>query len=260
MREQQALVNNLYQTGVKVYIIFLGAPGAGKGTQAAIVAQELNLVHIASGDLFRQAVERGTELGAKAKFYMDKGMLVPDEITTQLILERISAPDCESGVILDGFPRNLEQAKALDEALAKQATAIDKVVHIKVSEEELLKRLSGRWVCRNCQTPYHATASPPKVWGKCDQCGGELYQRPDDTAQTVKERLRVYFDQTAPLIDYYNRSGKLLEVAGEEGIDEVSRRVISALGGKRLLANAYLPHPPSHSGSTTNFRGNRDEA
>ncbi len=214
-----------------MYIIFLGAPGAGKGTQAAIVAQELNLVHIASGDLFRQAAERGTELGIKAKSYMEKGMLVPDEITIQMVLERMSDPDCESGVILDGFPRNLKQAKALDETLAKQAKAIDKVVYIKVSEEELLGRLSGRRVCRNCQTSYHATDSPPKVWGKCDQCGGELYQRPDDIAQTVKERLRVYFAQTAPLIDYYTQSGKLLEIDGKEGIDKISRRIVLALRG-----------------------------
>ena len=214
-----------------MYIIFLGAPGAGKGTQAAIVAQELNLVHIASGDLFRQAIEQGTELGIQAKSYMEKGELVPDETTIQMVLERISAPDCENGVILDGFPRNLKQAKALDEALAEQAKAVDKVVYIRVSEEELLRRLSGRWLCRNCQTPYHVTDSPPHTWGKCDRCGGELYQRPDDTWETVKERLRVYFVQTAPLIDYYTQSGKLLEVDGEGEIAEVSRRTVLALRG-----------------------------
>jgi len=147
-----------------MYIIFLGAPGAGKGTQAANVARELNLVHIASGDLFRQALEQGTGLGIQAKSYMEKGMLVPDEITIKMVLERISAPDCEAGVILDGFPRNLQQAKALDKALAEMAKGIDKVVYIKkVSEKELLKRLSGRWICRSCQTPYHAVGSPPKV-------------------------------------------------------------------------------------------------
>ena len=214
-----------------MYIIFLGAPGAGKGTQAATVAQKLNLVHIASGDLFRQAAERGTELGMQAKSYMEKGMLVPDGITIQMVLERVSAPDCEPGIILDGFPRNLKQAQALDKALAEQAKAIDKVVYIKVSEEELLRRLSGRWVCRNCQTPYHATDSPPKVWGKCDQCGGELYQRPDDTPQTVRERLRVYFTETAPLVDYYTQSGKLLKVDGEGRVGEVGRRIVSALHG-----------------------------
>jgi len=214
-----------------VYIIFLGAPGAGKGTQAAMVAQELNLAHIASGDLFRQAIEEGTELGIQVKSYMEKGKLVPDEVTIQMVLEHMSAPDCESGIILDGFPRNFKQAQALDKALDQRAKAIDKVVYIRVSEEELVKRLSGRWICRNCQTPYHTTDSPPQLWGKCDKCGGELYQRPDDTPETVKQRLRVYFTETAPLIDHYTQSGKLLEIDGERGIDEVSRRIILALRG-----------------------------
>ncbi len=146
-----------------MHIIFLGAPGAGKGTQAARVAQELKLVHIATGDLFRQAQEQGTELGLEAKSYMEKGMLVPDEITMRMALERISDPDCEGGVIFDGFPRNLKQAEALDKALAEQNKAIDKVLYIKVSEEELLGRLSGRWICRQCQAPYHAVNSPPHL-------------------------------------------------------------------------------------------------
>jgi len=211
-----------------VYIILFGAPGAGKGTQAIYVAQRLNLVHIATGDLFRQAIEQGTELGMQAKSYMEKGMLVPDEITIRMVLERMSAPGCESGVVFDGFPRNPEQARALDEALAKQNKAIDKVVYIKVSKEELIRRLGGRWICRNCQTPYHAVDSPPEVWGRCDKCGGELYQRSDDTAETVKKRLQVYFTETAPLIDYYTRVGGLVEVDGERGIDEVGKRIIVA--------------------------------
>jgi len=215
-----------------MYIIFLGAPGAGKGTQAATIARELNLVHIATGDLFRQAQEQGTELGLKAKSYMEEGKLVPNEITIKMVLEQMSAPDCKAGVILDGFPRNLEQAEGLDKALAQQAEAIDKVIYIKVSEEELVKRLSGRWICRNCQTPYHATDSPPKVRGKCDKCGGELYQRPDDTPQTVKKRLEVYFSETVPLIDYYARRGKLLQVDGEGGVDEVGSRIVAALHGE----------------------------
>jgi len=217
-----------------VYIIFLGAPGAGKGTQAANVARELRLVHIATGDLFRQALEQGTELGLKAKSYMEKGVLGPDELTIGMVLERMSAPDCELGVVFDGFPRNLVQAEALDKALAQQAKAIDKVIYIKVSEQELLKRLSGRWICRQCQTPYHITNSPPRVWGKCDQCGGELYQRPDDTVESVRKRLEVYFAETAPLIDYYARVGKLLEVDGGGSVDEVGRRIVAALHGERL--------------------------
>ena len=214
-----------------MYIILLGAPGAGKGTQAAIVARELRLVHIATGDLFRQALEQGTELGIKAKSYMERGVLVPDDITIGMVLERLSAPDCEEGAILDGFPRNLEQAEALDKALAQQGKDIDKVIYIKVSEAELLERLSGRWICRNCQMPYHAVNSPPRVWGKCDKCGGELYQRPDDTVETVKQRLKVYFAQTAPLIDYYAKVGKLLEIDGEGGVDKVGSRIIAALQG-----------------------------
>lgn len=214
---------------IKVYIIFLGAPGAGKGTQAAELARELGLVHIATGDLFRQALERGTDLGIKAKSYMEKGVLVPNQITISMVLERLSESDCAGGAILDGFPRNLEQAEALDKALSHQSKAIDKVVYIKVSEEELLKRLSGRWICRLCQAPCHATDSPPRVWGKCDKCGGELYQRPDDNETSVKKRLEVYFAETAPLIDYYNQGGKLLEIDGEGGVAEVAKRIKAAL-------------------------------
>ena len=212
-----------------MYIIFVGAPGAGKGTQAAAVAQELNLAHIASGDLFRQALEQGTELGIRAKSYMEKGVLVPDEITIQMVLARLSAPDCANGVILDGFPRNLAQAEALDKALAQQNKTIDKAVYIKVSEEELLKRLSGRWVCRRCQTAYNIIDFPSEVRGKCDKCGGELYQRPDDTVETVRKRLEVYFAETAPLIDYYARRGKLLKIDGEGSVGEVTRRIVAVL-------------------------------
>jgi len=212
-----------------VYIIFLGAPGAGKGTQAAYVALKLNLIHIASGNLLRQEIERGTELGMKAKSYMETGVLVPDSISIPMVLERMTVPDCESGVILDGFPRNLKQAEALDKALVQQDRAIDKAIYIKVSEEELIKRLSGRWICRNCQTPYHAISSPPKVWGKCDKCGGGLYQRPDDTVEAVKKRLEVYFAETVPLIDYYTKADKLLEIDGEGRVDEVGDKIVAAL-------------------------------
>jgi len=214
-----------------VYIILVGAPGAGKGTQAANIADELNLVQVASGDLFRQALEKETELGKQAKSYMEKGMLVPDEITVKMVLDRIAAPDCEAGAILDGFPRNLEQAEALDKALAQQGEAIDKVVYIKVSEEELLKRLSGRWICRSCQAPYHEIDSPPRVQGKCDKCGGELYQRPDDIPETIKKRLGVYFAETTPLIDYYARASKLAEVDGEGSVGKVSQGVLAAIRG-----------------------------
>lgn len=217
-----------------MYLIFLGAPGAGKGTQAARVAQELKLVHIATGDLFRQAQGQGTELALEVKSYMEKGMLVPDEVTIRMVLERISAPDCKAGVIFDGFPRNLKQAEVLDEALAEHGQAIDKVVYIKVSEGELLERLSGRWICRQCQAPYHAVNSPPRVAGVCDRCGGELYQRPDDVVETIKKRLEVYFAETAPLVDYYTRASKLLEVDGEGGVDEVAGRIVEVLRGESV--------------------------
>ncbi|MFA5316395.1 MAG: adenylate kinase [Dehalococcoidales bacterium] len=212
-----------------MYLVFLGAPGAGKGTQAAIVADNLGFMHIASGDLFRSAMGKGTELGLKAKEYMAKGELVPDEITINMVLERISAPDCQKGIILDGFPRNMEQAQALDKALEVRGEAIDKAVYIKVGEEELIRRLGGRWVCRKCQAPYHITSSPPRVTGVCDKCGGELYQRPDDIPETIKNRLKVYFEQTAPLINHYSSADKLLEVAGEGSTTEVSQRIISAI-------------------------------
>ena len=217
-----------------MYIILLGAPGAGKGTQAAIVAQKLNLLHIASGVLFRQALERGTKLGLQAKSYMEKGVLVPDEIATQMVLERMSAPDCATGVILDGFPRDLKQAEALDKALSQQDKAIERVVYIKVPEEELMNRLSGRRICRQCQAVYHEINSPPRVRGKCDKCGGELYQRPDDTAETVKKRLKVYFAETAPLIDYYTRGGKLIEIDGAGSVDKVAQRIVAVLQEKEL--------------------------
>ncbi len=213
-------------------LVLLGAPGAGKGTQAVTISKKLGLVHIASGDLFRKEQESGSELGKIAKSYMEKGQLVPDEITVKMVLGRISAPDCAKGVILDGFPRTLEQARALDKALAVEGKSIDKVLYIKVSNKELLRRLSGRWICRNCQTPYNIVELPPKVAGKCDRCGGELYQRADDTEETAKKRLDVYFAQTAPLIKYYTEAGKLVEIDGENSVDKVGSALIAAIQSK----------------------------
>jgi adenylate kinase len=212
-----------------MYIIMLGAPGAGKGTQADILSQEMNLPHIASGDLFRQALETRTEVGLLAKSHMDKGELVPDEITIKMILERIGQPDCASGCLFDGFPRTLHQAKALDKALREQGRTIDKATYIEVPDEELVKRLSGRWLCRACQTPYHITNSPPETPGKCDRCGGELYQRSDDREETVKERLSVFLAQTVPILDYYEKQGKLIRVNGNLEMQGVARQIISAL-------------------------------
>ena len=212
-----------------MYIIMLGAPGAGKGTQADILSQEMNLPHIASGDLFRQALEKRTDVGLLAKSYMDKGELVPDEITIEMILERIDQPDCGSGCLLDGFPRTLQQAKALDKALEEQGRTINKAIYIEVPNEELVRRLSERWLCRTCQAPYHRTNSPPKTPGKCDRCGGELYQRPDDREETVKERLNVFLAQTVPILDYYENQGKLIRVNGDLEMQGVARGIVSAL-------------------------------
>lgn len=219
-----------------MFLVLLGAPGAGKGTQAAMISRKVGLAHIASGDLFRQAVEKGTKLGQSVKAYMDKGMLVPDEVTIQVISERLNEPDCQTGCIFDGFPRTVEQAKALDKTLASQGKAIDKAIYVEVSDEELLKRLGGRWICRQCQTPYHEVTSPPRIPNKCDKCGGELYQRSDDTEETVKERLKVYFAQTTPVLDYYRAEAKLVKVDGKRGIEEVSEEIIDVLDLKSVKA------------------------
>jgi adenylate kinase len=212
-----------------MHVVMLGAPGAGKGTQADILSEELNLPHIASGDLFRQALEKRTEVGILAKSYMDKGELVPDEITIRMILERMDQPDCASGCLFDGFPRTSQQAEALDQALEERGRTIDKAIYIEVPDDELVKRLSGRRLCRNCQTPYHITNAPPRRPGECDKCGGELYQRPDDREETVKERLKVFLARTVPVLDYYEKQGKLISVNGNLGVQEVAREIVSAL-------------------------------
>ncbi len=210
-------------------IILLGAPGAGKGTQAVALVKEKGLTHVASGDLFRDNLSRNTELGQTAKIYMDKGELVPDDVTVKMVLERIGRPDCASGFLLDGFPRTIPQAEALDKALSAESKAIDKAVSVAVPNEALIKRLSGRWICRGCQAPFHMIDAPPKESGKCDHCGGELYQRDDDNETTVKNRLEVYANQTAPLIDYYKGHGKLLEVNGNQPVDAVTKEMLAAL-------------------------------
>lgn len=219
-----------------MHVILLGAPGAGKGTQAATLQQELKLAHVASGDLFREHQQKGTELGLLAKSYMEKGQLVPDEVTIRMVLERIERPDCAQGAILDGFPRTIEQARALDQALTQRNKAIDKVLYIVVSEAELVRRLSDRWICRSCQTPYNVTSAPPRVAGKCDRCSGQLYQRADDTPETARNRLRVYFQQTMPLIEYYQKAGKLTEVNGEQEIDKVRGDLLRSLNVAKRVA------------------------
>jgi len=212
-----------------MHVILLGAPGAGKGTQAALLAKELRVPHVASGDIFRQGVRERTQLGLLAQSYMAQGQLVPDVVTIQMVLERLAQSDCAKGWILDGFPRTVKQAEALDQALAKDGRSVDRVINIRVSEEELARRLSGRWICRVCQAPYHLVSSPPKVAGRCDRCGGELYQRDDDRPETVRQRLGIYHIQTAPLIDYYAKAGKLVEVDGEQDVGQVGQAVLALL-------------------------------
>jgi adenylate kinase len=213
-------------------IILLGAPGAGKGTQAEAICQRFGLTHIASGDLFREALEKETELGLLAKKYMEAGKLVPDEITIKMILEKLGRLAQATGCLFDGFPRTATQAEALDKAFAEMGKGIGGVIYIKVSEEELVRRLSARWICRACQTPYNLISSAPKVAGKCDKCGGELYQRPDDKEETVRERLKVFLAQTMPILDYYRKQDKLIEVNGDLGISQVAKEVAEVLEGK----------------------------
>lgn len=209
-------------------LVLLGPPGSGKGTQAERLKEQLGLPHVASGDLFRENVGNETGLGLLAKGYMDRGQLVPDDVTIAMVRERLQQPDCDDGVILDGFPRTLAQALALDKMLAGTGRALAGVLYINLPDEETVRRLSGRWICGQCQTPYHAVFSPPAEEGVCDECGGELYQRDDDRPETVRARLRVYHEQTAPLIDYYRRAGLLVEVDGAGDIEAVSAALLEA--------------------------------
>jgi adenylate kinase len=210
-------------------LIMLGPPGAGKGTQAALLAERLGTPHVASGDLFREAIKAETELGLKAKSYMDRGELVPDEVTIAMIRERLLKPDCEKGIVLDGFPRTIEQAEALEELLSDQGKMIDAALLIDAPEEELVRRLSSRWICRNCQAVYNVISNPPKEEGKCDVCDGELYQRSDDVPETVRNRIRVYWKQTSRLIDFYRDQGLLITVESAGGIERVQEKILEAL-------------------------------
>jgi adenylate kinase len=213
--------------------MIMGPPGAGKGTQAERIAKEFSLLHISTGDIFRNAIKEGTETGKKAKEYMDKGALVPDEIVIEVVRDRLSKPDCASGVLLDGFPRTLEQAEALDDVLNDLGMVFDAVINVDVNEEELLNRLTGRRVCRNCGTTYHIKFNPPKVRTICDHCGGELYQRSDDTIDTVKERLVVYKKQTFPMMEFYQRKGIFENFDGARDIDEVFQDIKAYLEKKK---------------------------
>jgi adenylate kinase len=212
-----------------LYLILLGLPGAGKGTQAVLISEETGLVHITSGELFRENIRQQTELGRKAQPFVEQGLLVPDELTVGMLLDRIARPDAVRGFLLDGFPRNVDQAKALDEALAREGKAIDKAIYIRVPTEELVLRLSGRWNCRQCGAVYHEQAVRPKEEGVCDRCGGDLYQREDDRPDVVRTRLEVNVKQVEPLLEYYGRDGKLVEVNGGLGVERVKGQLLAAI-------------------------------
>ncbi len=211
------------------YIVLLGPPGAGKGTQARLVSGKLNMPHISSGDIFRENLKNKTDLGALAEGYINRGELVPDEVTIAMIKGRLSRSDCGAGALLDGFPRTVAQAEALDKMLTDLDGRVIAVPCIKVAEDILIERLTGRWTCPTCSRVYHEKFNPPKKAGHCDYDNAELYQRDDDKAETVTRRIRVYLEQTQPLIDYYRNKGILLEVDGAQAIDAVSVDLLAAL-------------------------------
>lgn len=211
-------------------IIMLGAPGAGKGTQAKQIADKYSIPHISTGDIFRANIKNGTELGKKAKQYMDQGALVPDELTCDLVMDRIQQDDCKNGFVLDGFPRTIPQAEALDAALGKINEKMEYAIDVDVPDENIVNRMSGRRACLNCGATYHLISIPPKVEGICDRCGSEIVLREDDKPETVQKRLKVYHEQTQPLIDYYKNQGILKSVDGTQPMDEVFKAIVTILG------------------------------
>lgn len=211
-------------------IIMLGAPGAGKGTQAIMISEKYGIPHISTGDIFRANIKNGTELGKKAREYMDQGLLVPDELTCDLVVDRISRDDCSKGYILDGFPRTIPQAQALDRALENMKTSLDYAIDVDVPDENIVNRMSGRRACPGCGATYHVMFRAPKQEGICDECGEKLIVRVDDLPETVQKRLTVYHDQTQPLIDYYDKKGILKTVDGTKHVEEVFKDITSILG------------------------------
>ncbi len=211
-------------------IIMLGAPGAGKGTQAKMIAEKYHIPHISTGDIFRANIKNGTELGKKAKSYMDQGQLVPDALTLDLIMNRFEEDDCKNGYVLDGFPRTIPQAEALDAALKAKGEKVDFAINVDVPDENIVKRMGGRRACVNCGATYHIVYSPTKVEGKCDKCGEDLIIRDDDKPETVLSRLEVYHNQTQPLIDYYDAQGVLKNVDGTVDMKDVFQAIVDILG------------------------------
>lgn len=211
-------------------VVMLGAPGAGKGTQAKKIAAKYNIPHISTGDIFRANIKNGTELGKKAKTYMDQGLLVPDELVVDLVVDRVNQEDCADGYVLDGFPRTIPQAEALTKALASQGQKLDYAIDVDVPDENIVRRMSGRRACVGCGATYHLEYAPTKKEGICDVCGGELILRDDDKPETVEKRLGVYHEQTQPLIDYYTKEGVLKTVDGTRSLEEVFQEIVGVLG------------------------------
>jgi len=218
--------------GCSLNIVLMGLPGAGKGTQAERIVDEFQIPHISTGDMFRSAIKEGTPLGLEAKSYMDKGLLVPDEVVIGIVRDRLGNDDCKNGFLIDGFPRTVEQAKALDEMLVDLGKKIDDVIYIEVDQNQLLSRLTGRRICRSCGATYHLIYNPPKQDGVCDKCGGELYQRDDDREETVATRLEVNLSQTQPLLQYYKIKNVLRSIDGNQNIDRVFQSIEQLLRGQ----------------------------
>jgi adenylate kinase len=212
-------------------LILLGPPGAGKGTQAEFIVEKYGIPHISTGDIFRKNIKEGTELGTRAKAFMDKGELVPDSLVVELVADRLSQSDCEAGFLLDGFPRTVFQAQSLDGILGRLGVTLSAVININVNPAVLVSRAVGRRICKNCGATYHVENNKPKVDGVCDKCGGELYQRSDDVAETVENRISVYMNETMPLINYYDAQDKLVNIEGEQNINNVFSDIVDALKG-----------------------------
>jgi len=218
--------------GRSLFLVLLGPPGTGKGTQAKLIAERLGLAHIATGDLFREAVQQGTELGQRAKAYMDRGELVPDEVTIAMLLERIERPDAQHGALFDGFPRTLQQAQALDDALARRGAAVALALHVTASDDEIVRRLTGRWLCPGCGEIYHEQTRPPKTAGVCDACGSALSQRDDDKPEVVRRRLELQ-RPAEELLGHYRAQDKLIDIDGEQQVATVTRDLLAAIEGVR---------------------------
>jgi len=229
----RASTSLVMERGERVNVVLMGPPGAGKGTQAGTVARLVDAAHVASGDLLRDLIKQQTEQARLVKSYMDRGELVPDELTLAIVLARLDREDAHSGFILDGFPRTVNQARELDERLEQTGRGIDRVIDLVVPDDVLLARLSGRWLCEDCHASYHMVYSPPKTPGVCDRCGGKLYQRPDDTIQTARRRLEIYENSTRPVLEYYRNKGILVDVPGDRAVGEVTEALRAAIVAPR---------------------------